>query len=253
MLLHYFYKKENKEKNYVNEIYLQNLRLSVKFIQTNKYILKKDFQSSFEIFSLFLIFHLKNLKDFKMKNYIKINQELMDLFVNDLDYSFREIGIGDIKIGKYVKTYVKKFYFRLSTMDEILNINDLNKLAKFISKLNIIKKDKINEASKEILSIYLKIQSTIENNSKLDKIWVILNNILHNILYWICGFEVNMAVPKRKTSKSKRNMRRSHDSLKFINVVEDKESGEPRISHRIDLSTGMYNGRQVLKQKNNNN
>ena len=46
MLLHYFYKKENKEKNYVNEIYLKNLRLSVKFIQTNKYILKKDFQKA---------------------------------------------------------------------------------------------------------------------------------------------------------------------------------------------------------------
>ena len=61
-----------------------------------------------------------------------------------------------------------------------------------------------------------------------------------------------MAVPKRKTSKSKRNMRRSHDSLKFINVVEDKESGEPRLQHRIDMSTGMYNGRQILKQKDKN-
>ena len=61
-----------------------------------------------------------------------------------------------------------------------------------------------------------------------------------------------MAVPKRKTSKSKRNMRRSHDSLKFINVVEDKESGEPRLSQRIDISTGMYNGRQILKQKDKN-
>ncbi len=58
-----------------------------------------------------------------------------------------------------------------------------------------------------------------------------------------------MAVPKRKTSPSKRNMRRSHDSIKGLNIVEDKESGEPRLSHRIDLSTGMYNGRQVLKQK----
>ena len=58
-----------------------------------------------------------------------------------------------------------------------------------------------------------------------------------------------MAVPKRKTSKSKRNMRRSHDSIKSLNIVEDKDSGEPRISHRIDLSTGMYNGRQILKQK----
>ena len=58
-----------------------------------------------------------------------------------------------------------------------------------------------------------------------------------------------MAVPKRKTSPSKRNMRRSHDSIKNINIIEDKESGEPRLSHRIDLSTGMYNGRQILKQK----
>ena len=60
-----------------------------------------------------------------------------------------------------------------------------------------------------------------------------------------------MAVPKRKTSSSKRNMRRSHDSLKSINVIEDKESGEPRLSHRIDLSTGMYNGKQILKPKKN--
>ena len=58
-----------------------------------------------------------------------------------------------------------------------------------------------------------------------------------------------MAVPKRKTSKSKRNMRRSHDSLRQTNIIEDKESGEPRISHRIDLSTGIYNGRQILIKK----
>ena len=58
-----------------------------------------------------------------------------------------------------------------------------------------------------------------------------------------------MAVPKRKTSKSKRNMRRSHDSLKQINIIEDKDSGEPRISHRIDLSTGTYNGRKILIKK----
>ena len=58
-----------------------------------------------------------------------------------------------------------------------------------------------------------------------------------------------MAVPKRKTSVSKRNMRRSHDSLKKINVILDKESGEPRLSHKIDLATGMYKGREILKKK----
>ena len=58
-----------------------------------------------------------------------------------------------------------------------------------------------------------------------------------------------MAVPKRKTSVSKRNMRRSHHSLNNINIVIDKDSGEPRLSHQIDKSTGMYKGRQILKIK----
>ena len=62
-----------------------------------------------------------------------------------------------------------------------------------------------------------------------------------------------MAVPKRKTSVSKRNMRRSHDSLRKINVILDKDSGEPRLSHKIDISTGMYKGRQILKKRTSEN
>ncbi len=58
-----------------------------------------------------------------------------------------------------------------------------------------------------------------------------------------------MAVPKRKTSKSRRNKRRSH--IKFVpkNVVEDKKSGENRLPHHVDLKTGFYKGRQVFEPK----
>jgi large subunit ribosomal protein L32 len=58
-----------------------------------------------------------------------------------------------------------------------------------------------------------------------------------------------MAVPKRKTSPSRRGMRRSADALKRPAYVEDKDSGELRRPHHIDLKTGMYRGRQVLKRK----
>ena len=58
-----------------------------------------------------------------------------------------------------------------------------------------------------------------------------------------------MAVPKSKISKSKRNMRRSHDSINLLNIIEDKDSGEPRLSHRLDLSTGVYNGKQIIIKK----
>jgi large subunit ribosomal protein L32 len=58
-----------------------------------------------------------------------------------------------------------------------------------------------------------------------------------------------MAVPKRKTSPSRRGMRRAHDALAPNSYVEDKDTGELRRSHHIDLKTGMYRGRQVLTPK----
>jgi len=61
--------------------------------------------------------------------------------------------------------------------------------------------------------------------------------------------ETLMAVPKRKTSPSRRGMRRSADALKRPAYIEDKDSGELRRPHHIDLKTGMYGGRQVLKAK----
>ena len=58
-----------------------------------------------------------------------------------------------------------------------------------------------------------------------------------------------MPVPKRKTSPSRRGMRRSADALKRPSYVEDKDSGELRRPHHIDLKTGIYRRRQILKKK----
>ena len=55
-----------------------------------------------------------------------------------------------------------------------------------------------------------------------------------------------MAVPKRKTSTSRRNKRRSHHKIIGVNVIEDKKSGEYRLSHHVDLKTGIYNGKKIL-------
>jgi len=58
-----------------------------------------------------------------------------------------------------------------------------------------------------------------------------------------------MAVPKSKISNSRRGMRRAHDRLNKVNYVEDKDSGELRRQHHIDLKSGTYKGRQVLPPK----
>ena len=58
-----------------------------------------------------------------------------------------------------------------------------------------------------------------------------------------------MAVPKRKTTRSRAGKRRSHIKMSAKNIIEDKKSGEYRLSHHLDLKTRYYKGRQVLDPK----
>ena len=58
-----------------------------------------------------------------------------------------------------------------------------------------------------------------------------------------------MAVPRKKTSPMKRGQRRSADALKASVYIEDKDSGERRRPHHVDLKTGKYRGRQILEPK----
>ena len=55
-----------------------------------------------------------------------------------------------------------------------------------------------------------------------------------------------MAVPKRKTSKSKKMMRKNSHKRPFASAHVCKECGESRESHRVCPSCGYYGGRQVL-------
>lgn len=58
-----------------------------------------------------------------------------------------------------------------------------------------------------------------------------------------------MAVPKHKTSKSRRNMRRSHDALKATSSVECPNCGELKRPHHVCGACGHYDGREVFEPK----
>jgi len=55
-----------------------------------------------------------------------------------------------------------------------------------------------------------------------------------------------MAVPKRKVSRSRRNMRRSHDSLKSAASTECQNCGELKRPHSICDACGHYRSREVV-------
>jgi large subunit ribosomal protein L32 len=55
--------------------------------------------------------------------------------------------------------------------------------------------------------------------------------------------------PKRKTSKSKRNMRRSHDFLTPVLSNACPNCGASVLSHHVCRECGYYRGRKVLNVK----
>ena len=57
-----------------------------------------------------------------------------------------------------------------------------------------------------------------------------------------------MAVPKRKTSKARRDTRRnSHWKLSLPSNMKCPQCGHIKLSHRMCKACGFYNGREVVK------
>ena len=59
-----------------------------------------------------------------------------------------------------------------------------------------------------------------------------------------------MAVPKRKTTPSKRRQRRSHDSLNISSLTECDNCGELKLSHQICPACGYYSKKEIIKLDN---
>jgi large subunit ribosomal protein L32 len=55
-----------------------------------------------------------------------------------------------------------------------------------------------------------------------------------------------MAVPKKKTSKSRKNMRRAHDFMTPQQVNVCPSCKAPKLPHRACPSCGMYKGKEVI-------
>ena len=142
MILQYFKKKENKEQIIATKQYEQIVCESKIFLNDNNFFITKDYKTSFEIVSIFVIMYIRiNLLQNNRNKYLIVNEKLVSLFIADLDESLREKGIGDMSIGKYVKSYVKKFYFRISKFPEGVNLYKNKSFIDYLMIIDLIRND----------------------------------------------------------------------------------------------------------------
>ena len=153
MILQYFKKKENEYKVRADKLYLEILH-KAKILVNKNYFIEVNFDSSFEIIAILLVFHIKYHNEYNSENKKKINEELIKNLINDLDKSMREIGVGDMSIGKHVKKYVKKFYFRVKILDPIIKDFDNQLFVDYLNSINTINKDNIKNMTSDLFTIF---------------------------------------------------------------------------------------------------
>ena len=157
MILHYFKKKENNLEKLSQNIYNSILLKSKLFINNQKLSINKNYNSSFEIVSIFLIMYIKLNIEYKIKDYRIINEYLVSILISDLDESLRTKGIGDMSIGKYVKKYVKKFYFRLNNFPTNIDLKNLDLFVNYLKIFDFIEPTNYSIGSKVLLNYYIEI------------------------------------------------------------------------------------------------
>ncbi len=156
-----FFKYFNLKKNNLND---QSLTFYKEIVNHSNNFIKNDisdenvnFNDVFEIFCIVTIFYLKKLKDKNTTNSKIISQEIIDSFVRDLDQHFREQGIGDMSIGKYVKKYVKKFYYRLKILDAVFENNKELDINEYLYKIDTLPKENIDQIASNLKELYNRI------------------------------------------------------------------------------------------------
>jgi len=154
MILHYFKRKENKDKQLAQDFYKKILYLSNSILNKNSFFKESNYNTSFEIVSIILIIYIKLNIKFNIKNHKNVNEYLINNFILDLDDSLRSKGIGDMSIGKYVKSYVKKFYFRLSKFPYETNKIDESHFLDYLQSFELVSSEKKIEAARVFLEVF---------------------------------------------------------------------------------------------------
>ena len=123
--------------------------------QARQEFLFKDFgvpdtiDGRFDMISLHIFLVLRRLK-VETKRTAELAQCLFDTMFADMDRSLREMGAGDLGVGRRVKVMATAFYGRLSAYEKALVNSDLKALEEAILR-NIFREDESKrQAAKKI-------------------------------------------------------------------------------------------------------
>lgn len=177
-----FSSSKNTELDIYQKAYYNCLKASRRVEFYTKFEVADTFDGRFDMLCLIISIYMQKLS--KDNNKTKhFSQNLFDAMFRDIDLTLREMGAGDLGVGKRVKVMSESFMGRLSQYSRSVENEDASSLADTLSRNLYRQGGKVNEDS-EITKFVFKYHSQI---SGLDTDYLIsekfnMNDFLSSLL-----------------------------------------------------------------------
>jgi len=96
-----------------------------------------------------------------------LSQKLFDVMFDDMDQALREIGVGDLSVGKKVKTMARAFYGRLGAYDEAFQAGT-DVAIREVLKRNVFREADVAPERLDALVVYTKAVRDVLDSTDLE-------------------------------------------------------------------------------------
>ena len=162
-LKNFFFKRKKYNTKKIKDILNNIIEISYSDAFNKKFKIPNTFYARYEIILILIFLLYLKLKNERV-NKMKI-QIVYDFLFDYIDYSLREIGTGDLSVGKKVKTMARIFSFRIKLYEKSIS-KDFKNIKKPIKKFiyeNKVRKNNLDNFYNYINKQHKKLNSS---NSK---------------------------------------------------------------------------------------
>lgn len=155
--------KTSAETERAHTLYAETILAARRSLFFNEGYVPDTAEGRFEMIALTAFLVLQRLKKIEGTN--ELSQKYFDIMFDDIDSNLRELGVGDLAVGKKVKKLAESFYGRIKAYEGGLETDD-NKLLTAALLRNVYRKTNVTPEVAEKLSVYVRDEASHLNSQE---------------------------------------------------------------------------------------
>ncbi|WDU59431.1 ubiquinol-cytochrome C chaperone family protein [Pseudemcibacter aquimaris] len=125
----------------------------------------------FDLMALHMAIVIEKLNNSEnQEDVLKLKQALQEIMFDNLDLTMREIGVGDMGVGKKVKAMAEAFYGRMKAYKEHLNSNNKAEMTAALTR-NLYRDRNVDGKSVDAMVAYVFEQYSHVLNQDAQKVF----------------------------------------------------------------------------------